>query len=66
MGNCYDLMVIERRCPVCGRGRILDEVDSPETIHALLLKPEDAGQADWFLKCPNCKKQIGVSPELGP
>lgn len=52
------------RCPVCKKGRILDEADRPNITHALLYKPEESENADWFLKCPNCKKQIGVSPDL--
>lgn len=50
-----------RRCPVCGR-RIMDESEKEGAVHAILYKPEEAENASWFLKCPNCKNQIGVSP----
>lgn len=58
------LMVLKRSCPVCGRGHVLDESQKPGAFHAILYKPEDAQYADWFVKCPDCRNQIGVSPDL--
>ena len=40
----------------------MDEREKEGAARAILYKPEDAENADWFLKCPNCKNQIGVSP----
>lgn len=37
---------------------------NPSTVHAILHKPEEADQASWFLKCPACHNQIGVSPDI--
>lgn len=64
MKSRLDLMVVKRCCPVCAKGHLLDEADRPGTVHAILYKPEDAQSADWFLKCPVCKRQIGVSPDV--
>ena len=62
MGRYHDLNRRERRCPVSKKGRIMDEREKEGAARAILYKPEDAENADWFLKCPNCKNQIGVSP----
>lgn len=50
-------------CPLCNQGRVLDESTRPGTIHAILYRPEESEKANWYLKCPVCKQQIGMSPE---
>lgn len=51
-------------CPVCNSGHIMDESTGPTITHAILYKPDESEGANWFLKCPKCKSQIGVSPDL--
>ncbi len=60
----YKPEVVKLRCPLCGRGHLLDEAKRPGTVHAILHKPEEADRASWFLKCPACHNQIGVSPDI--
>ena len=51
------------RCPVCGRGRVIDAafgVD-PNCLH--LYRPEQADKAELFSKCPTCGVQVGISFE---
>ncbi len=52
------------RCPVCKRGRIMDEVSKSDTIHVILYGPEELEKATWILKCPRCKCKIGASVVL--
>lgn len=46
-------------CPVCAKGRVLDVADKMGASRIRLLRPENAEQADWFVKCPKCGAQIG-------
>ncbi len=48
-------------CPVCGRGKIVVAISTKEAKKLCLLKPENADQASWFLKCYVCKNQIGLT-----
>ena len=49
------------KCPLCREGRLLDASEHTD-IHALALYPPDkAENAEWFVKCPVCKRQIGMA-----
>lgn len=49
------------RCPLCHEGRLLDASEHTD-IQALALYPPDKSQdAEWFVKCPVCKHQIGMA-----
>lgn len=57
MNNTTQLKII--RCPHCFSGRLLDA--SPKAAAELkLYPPSQADKADWFVKCPVCKSQIGI------
>lgn len=46
------------KCPICEK-RL---VDSNEKIESLIIKPEKLREedVDYFVKCRNCKKEIGI------
>lgn len=47
-------------CPVCGFGRLVDaSVDNESELKAEIDIDED-WKPDYFLKCPQCKNQIGI------
>lgn len=51
-------------CPVCGAGRIMD-VPAASDARWTLFRADSHGrsepQAELYLKCPVCKKQIGLT-----
>ena len=47
-------------CPLCITGRIIDASEKTNEEKLITYKPNDAEKAEWFVKCPNCKKQIGL------
>ena len=47
-------------CPVCGFGRLVDaSADNISELRAENSIAED-WEPDYFLKCPQCKNQIGI------
>lgn len=47
-------------CPVCGFGRLVDaSADNISELRAENSIAED-WEPDYFLKCPQCKSQIGI------
>lgn len=51
------------RCPVCGRGRVIDAAAGVDLGRLRLYGPEQADKAELFSKCPKCGLQIGISFE---
>ncbi len=51
------------RCPVCGRGRVIDAAAGVDLGCLRLYGPEQADKAELFSKCPKCGLQIGISFE---
>lgn len=51
------------RCPVCGRGRVIDASADIDPRRLRLYGPEHADKAELFSKCPKCGLQIGISFE---
>ena len=51
------------RCPVCGRGRVIDAAAGVDLGCLRLYGPEQAYKAELFSKCPKCGLQIGISFE---
>ena len=51
------------RCPVCGKGRVIDAAADVYTGRLRLYGPEHADKAELFSKCPKCGLQIGISFE---
>jgi len=48
------------RCPICRRGRLVDVV-IPAAYTLETHPPKNMEQSQWFVKCPVCKRQIGLS-----
>lgn len=48
------------RCPVCLNGKILIEKNTLHDSKLQIYSPNDAENAEWFVKCPKCKNQIGL------
>ncbi len=49
------------KCPLCREGHLLDASEHTD-LHALALYPPDkADHAELFVKCPVCKRQIGLA-----
>lgn len=48
-------------CPVCGRGRLLDAVNSASAAKIKLYGPRHLDKAEWIAKCPKCGNLIGIS-----
>lgn len=47
-------------CPICGFARL---IDSDENVKSELREESeitDGWHPDYFMKCPHCKKQIGI------
>ena len=51
------------RCPVCGKGRVIDAAADVDPGRLHLYGPEHADKAELFSKCPKCGLQIGISFE---
>ena len=51
------------RCPVCGRGRIIDAAAGMDPGRLHLYGPEHADKAELFSTGPKCGLQIGISFE---
>lgn len=49
------------KCPVCQEGRILNVPEGTDTRKISLYPPEQSHLAEWFVKCPVCKRQIGAA-----
>lgn len=49
------------KCPVCGSGKLLSASKQADLSALHLYPPEKTEYADWFLKCPLCRKQIGIA-----
>ena len=54
--------MVHVRCPVCGRGRLLDAVDQVSAAKLRLYGPRQLAKALWIVKCPKCGTQIGIAP----
>ncbi len=48
------------KCPVCGNGKILKVKDSVRLTELTIYLPNEIHKAKYFVKCPCCKKQIGI------
>lgn len=49
------------RCPVCHRGKLLDATDEADTSAIHLFSSEQRNIGQWYLKCPKCGRQIGIT-----
>lgn len=49
------------KCPLCRDGRLLDAAEHADlgTLH--LYPPTRCAGAEWFVKCPACRQQIGIA-----
>lgn len=48
------------RCPACKKGKILDAVIGVNNSVIKVYPPPQNHLAQYFVKCPNCKSQIGI------
>lgn len=44
---------------------IIDASEETDKNNIITLKPYEADSAEWFVKCPKCKNQIGLSFKYG-
>lgn len=49
------------RCPMCGDGHLLDASEKADLRTLRLFPPNRCEDAEWFVKCPLCRRQIGVA-----
>lgn len=49
------------KCPVCGSGRLLSASKQADLRVLHLYPPDKNENADWFVKCPVCRQQIGMA-----
>ena len=49
------------RCPSGDGGRLADLADGVDQSRFILYGPHQTQNAQFFLKCPRCKLQIGIS-----
>lgn len=47
-------------CPHCGFKRLIDAEEKNKSELFTENEMPDDWKADYFLKCPQCKKQIGI------
>lgn len=47
-------------CPVCGFKRLIDADENNESELIAEEQMPDGWHPDYFQKCPQCKKQIGI------
>ena len=48
-------------CPVCARGKLIKEADDGGASGVSTYPPTLHHRAKYFVKCPVCKSQIGIS-----
>jgi len=48
------------KCPVCLTGKILIEKNTLHNTKLQVYSTENLDKAEWFVKCPKCKNQIGL------
>ena len=53
---------VARYCPVCEKGHVVDVLPLLP-YRLILLPPEHESEAAIFVKCPNCRLQIGLKIE---
>ena len=52
-------------CPICGRGRLMDAASSASAAKLSLYGPQQLNKAEWIVKCPKCRNQIGIASKFG-
>lgn len=57
MGQEYSRPI---RCPICGRGRVIDAGPKAKISDFALLTQRHIGQALLITKCPKCGQKIGI------
>jgi len=48
-------------CPVCARGKLIKEADDGSSSGVSTCPPPSHHRAKYFVKCPICRNQIGIS-----
>mgnify|MGYP001706112008 CR=1 FL=1 len=48
------------RCPLCGRGRVIDAGPKIKTSEFTLLTQNHIDQAMLITKCPKCGEKVGI------
>lgn len=48
-------------CPLCHKGRVVDIAAEIDLSRVKIYGPPQADKAQFFLKCPKCGQQIGIS-----
>lgn len=51
-------------CPLCHQGRVVDVAAGTDLSRVRLFGPLEEEHAQFFLKCPKCGKQIGISLDI--
>ena len=48
------------RCPICGRGRVIDTGPKAKRSELTLLTQRHMDQAMLITKCPKCGQKVGI------
>lgn len=59
-GYILNSKTIGIKCPVCLTGRIIDAFKKTDKDKIIIYNPKEMDRAEWFVKCPKCKNQIGI------
>lgn len=51
---------IAARCPVCGKGRVIDIGPKANAGQFVLCGPGNVSQAVLIAKCPKCGQKVGI------
>jgi len=51
------------KCPICGKGKLMDASKTINPKMIRLFKPEESNKAECFVKCPKCGSQVGFAVE---
>lgn len=51
---------IAARCPVCGKGRVIDIGPKANVGQFVLCGPGSVNQAVLIAKCPKCGQKVGI------
>jgi len=49
------------KCPVCNKGKIIDVLKDIPYLSIRVYPPLLCDSAKYFVKCPKCGEQIGIS-----
>ena len=54
--NCDSMGI---KCPICSKGKLLIAANTANIDRLEFCSTKDENKAEWFLKCPRCRNQVG-------